>query len=455
MSILKSKNKKSSDPQKYKCHCGAIFEGKPSFCPNCNVKFGWDKNDSKNIDFENDIGANSKPGLHKKEFKCKRCGKRGLFLKLNSNSLCNECENAFMVEEEKRRQEEEKKCQIECSESIFLKITNIYSDLCKKRDYRSFSIDDSIKYVDLCVAICSSLSELINEYVSSPGFFDSLCVHKVEGFSYFVKEIKELNFSIFDDDTEDDIKKRLKEIPMNLISNFKKDKNRLLLDKKFLEESQSIGHHSITLKNNAPLRLDVSNLYQIKYSSVTSKTNYERLGNFVSIDIETTGLSHVDNKITEVSAIKFEYWQPVSIFTTLINPETYIPANITKLTGITNEMVSNSPIFSDIIFDLISFIGSNNIVGHNLEFDLKFLYFNGLDVLSCKRKYYDTLQIAKRTLKSFNNKNPDKYYDVDDYKLTTLCEYYKIRGNLYAHRAESDCLTTGYLFKNLAYDKIS
>lgn len=380
--------------------------------------------------------------------KCKICGKKGLFLKLNAASLCKECENAVKIKENKR-------LQIEYSESLFAKIVNIYSDLRKKHDYQSHSINDGIKYVDLCIATCSNLSELINEYVSSPGFFDSLYNHKVKGFSYFAEEIKELNFSIFDHDTEDSIKKRLKEIPINLLSDFKKDKNKLLLDKKFLAGTQSIEHCSITLKNTSSFQLDVSNLEQIKYSNITSKTNYERLGNFVVIDIETTGLSHIDNKITEVSAVKFEYWQPVITFATLINPKTYIPENITKLTGITNEMVKISPVFSDILFDLTNFIGSSNIVGHNLEFDLKFLYFNGLDILSHKRKYYDTLQIAKRTLKSFNSKYPDKYYDVNDYKLTTLCEYYKIRGNLYAHRAESDCMATGYLLKNLAEEKIS
>ncbi len=380
--------------------------------------------------------------------KCKRCEKKGLFLKLNAASLCKECENAVKIEENKR-------LQIEYSESLFARIINIYSNLHQKHDYQSHSLNDGIKYVDSCIAMCSTLSELIGEYVSSAGFLDSLCKHKVDGFSYFVKEIKELNFSIFDHDTADDIKERMGKIPINLLSNFKKSKDRLLLDKKFLEKVKSINHHIIKLTNNGSLYLDASNLEGIKYSNITSKTNYERLGNFVVIDIETTGLSHIDNKITEVSAIKFEYWQPVITFATLINPKTYIPENITKLTGITNEMVKSSPVFSDILFDLTNFIGHNNIVGHNLEFDLKFLYFNGLDILSHKRKYYDTLQIAKRTLKSFNSKYPDRYYDVNDYKLTTLCEYYKIRGNLYAHRAESDCMATGYLLKNLAEEKIS
>lgn len=117
-------------------------------------------------------------------------------------------------------------------------------------------------------------------------------------------------------------------------------------------------------------------------------------------------------------------------------------------------MVENAPSFNQIVNSLSSFIGNSNIVGHNLEFDLKFLYKNGLNIFSAKRKYFDTLSIAKRTLKRFNEKRPDTFYDVDDYKLTTLCDYYKIRGNLSAHRSSSDSLATGYLFKHLSEDRI-
>jgi DNA polymerase III epsilon subunit-like protein len=49
----------------------------------------------------------------------------------------------------------------------------------------------------------------------------------------------------------------------------------------------------------------------------------------------------------------------------------------------------------------------------------------------------------------------DNYdYDVEDYKLTTLCDYYQIRDNSFAHRALSDAFATGLLFKCLAQDKI-
>ena len=90
-------------------------------------------------------------------------------------------------------------------------------------------------------------------------------------------------------------------------------------------------------------------------------------------------------------------------------------------------------------------------MGHNLEFDLKFLYRNGINFLSHKRKYYDTLKIAKTVLKRGDSLNSD----VSDYKLTTLCDYYDIRDNDSAHRSLSDALSTGLLFKNLADEKMN
>ena len=127
-------------------------------------------------------------------------------------------------------------------------------------------------------------------------------------------------------------------------------------------------------------------------------------------------------------------------------------------------MVADAPTFSQVIDNLNSFVGNSNIVGHNLPFDLKFLYRHGYDFTTQKRKYYDTCEIAQKTLKKPKMKwdkeneeyvvNDNYDYDVENYKLTTLCDYYKIRDNSFAHRALSDALATGILFKRIAMDKI-
>lgn len=102
------------------------------------------------------------------------------------------------------------------------------------------------------------------------------------------------------------------------------------------------------------------------------------------------------DSLLEVAAIKFEDWTPIEKFHTLINPGKHIPEEATQVNNITDDMVINSPKFSQVIESLDKFIGNSNIVGHNLPFDLKFLYRNGHDFLASKRKYYDTLEIAKK-----------------------------------------------------------
>ena len=66
---------------------------------------------------------------------------------------------------------------------------------------------------------------------------------------------------------------------------------------------------------------------------------------YTIIDVETTGRS---NKITEISIFKFDGTQVIEEFTSLVNPETYIPAHITALTGIDSQMVANAPTFEAI-----------------------------------------------------------------------------------------------------------
>ena len=202
----------------------------------------------------------------------------------------------------------------------------------------------------------------------------------------------------------------------------------------------------------------------VKYSNITSKTSFDRIGSFVVVDTETTGLSSTRDNIIELAAIKFEDWIPVAKFHTLINPKKHIPDDASAVNGITDEMVAEAPTFSQIIESLMDFVGKFSLVGHNLPFDLKFLYRYGYDFTTEKRRYFDTCEIAKKTLKKPKMKwdkdygeyviNDNYDYDVEDYKLTTLCDYYGIRDNTFSHRALSDALATGLLFKKLAQDKI-
>ena len=187
------------------------------------------------------------------------------------------------------------------------------------------------------------------------------------------------------------------------------------------------------------------------FSKITKATKIEKLFPLVVLDVETTGLNKRNCDIIEFSAIKYEndLNHPTSCLSTLLKIDKPIPEKITGLTGITNDMISEKPYFYEVVDQIQNYIKGCNIVGHNLGFDLEFLYVNGID-LNEKRRLFDTLEIAKTTLKAeYNHRNS---WDVFDYKLDTLCEYYNIFRNN-SHRSLSDCLATAKLFSKLIDEK--
>ena len=97
------------------------------------------------------------------------------------------------------------------------------------------------------------------------------------------------------------------------------------------------------------------------------------LPDLVFLDIETTGGSHVRDRITEVALIKIEQGAVVAKWETLINPGIPIPRNITGLTGIRDDMVKDAPAFEEIAGDLYSYLEGTVMVAHNARFDHGFL----------------------------------------------------------------------------------
>ena len=178
----------------------------------------------------------------------------------------------------------------------------------------------------------------------------------------------------------------------------------------------------------------------ITLSRVTSRTSVENMFPLVFIDVETTGLSPDTDRIVEVSAIRFDSpFVATACFNTLVNPRRRIPNRAYEIHGISDDDVEFAPFFPEIVPDLAAFVEGANLVGHNILFDLRFLYRAGLD-LSEDVRYFDTVQIAKTA-------SPD----VLNYKLVTLCNHYGIyRYN--AHSALSDCYATAKVLENLLID---
>lgn len=94
---------------------------------------------------------------------------------------------------------------------------------------------------------------------------------------------------------------------------------------------------------------------------------------FVVVDLETTGGSPTEAGITEVGAVKIRGGEVIGEFQTLVNPAEPIPAFISVLTGITDQMVADSPRIDSVLPAFLEFAGHSVLVAHNAPFDISFL----------------------------------------------------------------------------------
>ena len=121
-----------------------------------------------------------------------------------------------------------------------------------------------------------------------------------------------------------------------------------------------------------------------------------------ALDLETTGLDPKSNEITEVGIIRFNENRIEDEFSMLINPMQMIPRDIVQLTGISNEMVANAPLFSDVAAEIEAFVGDAPILGHNVMFDVGFLRRRGLFHLNDTLDTYDLAAVMLPNASRYN-----------------------------------------------------
>ncbi len=139
----------------------------------------------------------------------------------------------------------------------------------------------------------------------------------------------------------------------------------------------------------------------------------------IVFDTETTGLQPRNgDRLTEIGCIEvIDYIPTGRTYHTLINPERDIPAEVTKVTGHTREMLRNEPLFADVVDDFLSFVGDDRLVAHNASFDRGFI---NAELERARKSPYpderfvDTLVMARKAF-------PGAYNSLD-----ALCKRFNI-----------------------------
>jgi len=154
----------------------------------------------------------------------------------------------------------------------------------------------------------------------------------------------------------------------------------------------------------------------------------------VVVDVETTGWLHEQGEITEIGAVRLTGGQLTGELSSLVRPRGPIPADITTLTGITDEMVSRAPQPAAALRAFLAFASDAVLVAHNAPFDLAFLT---AACAACRIPWppaavLDTAVLARLLL------GPE---DVQDCRLSTLADYFAAK-TAPCHRALADAKAT-------------
>lgn len=159
---------------------------------------------------------------------------------------------------------------------------------------------------------------------------------------------------------------------------------------------------------------------------------------FVAFDIETTGLSANDDRITEIGAVRFSGGKPQEHFQTFVDPHRPIPREIVELTGITDRDVLGAPEEDVALARFMEFVGSLPVVAHNAEFDMGFM-------TACARRhgmsfsptYIDTLVLSQSLLP-----------DLKRFKLNLVSSRLGLP-DFNHHRADDDAFACGRIMVKL------
>ena len=157
---------------------------------------------------------------------------------------------------------------------------------------------------------------------------------------------------------------------------------------------------------------------------------------FVAFDLETTGLSAENDRITEIGGVVFRDGKAGARFQTFVNPEMPIPAEVQKLTGITDRDVFDAPGQEEAVRAFLEFCGDRPLVAHNADFDISFV------TAVCRRAgiefdpvYIDTLALSQCLLP-----------ELKRHKLNVVASHLGLP-DFRHHRASDDAVTLVYMLQ--------
>ena len=223
----------------------------------------------------------------------------------------------------------------------------------------------------------------------------------------------------------------------------------------FIDRAEEYGHTSIAITDHNNVQAfpeaynyaktkDINVIFGMEANLVNDgarlafkeKDVFLEESTYVVFDVETTGLSSRFDKIIELAAVKVHNGEIVDKFESFINPHEPLSEVIKNLTGITDGMLVDAPLFKDVLPKFKEWVGDAIFVAHNATFDMGFIdtAYETLGYGPSTNGVVDTLEITKVLNK-----------DLKRHNLAALSRYYNVE-LVSHHRAIYDAEATGYIF---------
>ena len=159
------------------------------------------------------------------------------------------------------------------------------------------------------------------------------------------------------------------------------------------------------------------------------------LEEYVSVDLEMSGLNPREDRIIEIGAIKVKNGEIVDSLSTLINPHRELSPEIEQITGLTSADVEKGVEDYEGVRMFLDFAGNLPLIGHHIVSDYGFIKTCAVNhKWNLNNKVVDTLQVARKMLPSETPKN-----------LQALCQVAGIEAG--CHRALQDAIATHHLLQ--------
>lgn len=165
----------------------------------------------------------------------------------------------------------------------------------------------------------------------------------------------------------------------------------------------------------------------------------KKLKSYVVLDTETTGLEPKEDEVIQLSMLKIENGEVKNCFNKFYKSHKNIPDRVSKLNGITEEMVKDKPYLEDSLEEIEAFIGNSSLIGHNIGFDLNFLEKYFLNKLNKKilNSWDDTMKLSKENFYS-------PKYSLDFLSSRFNHRYFP------SHNSLDDCYATYELYERIS-----